>query len=525
MSLAAARRSRETPDERALADERRSITWAELDDTLNRAANALLANLPSDALPADGPGAAAPRVAVFAENSAETVMAHLAAILVGVSTVPVNFHFTAAEVSYILEDSGATAIFVGPETAAAGLKAAAEAGVPLVVGWRCPPDSGVVGWDEWLARAPATEPPSGMAPRPFLHYTSGTTGRPKGTETPPTMFVGGTTVAEHFEKLEERRVAAPDGPALVVSPLYHTGPLGSIRTLGTGTPLVVLGRFDAERTLWAIDRYRVASTMMVPTHFQRLLALPASTRARYDTSSLKMVAHTGAACPVEVKRKMIEWLGPILFEAYGATESGSTNVITSEEWLGHPGSVGRTVPPFEALIVGEHGEPVGPGQVGQIYFRDTTGRGLRYHNDAGKTEAAHREPGVFTLGEIGYVDDDGYLYITDRSSDMVVSGGVNIYPAETEKVLVTHPGVADVAVIGVPNAEMGEELKALVIPADPADPPAVADLDDLCRRQLAGYKCPRTYDFVADIGRNAMGKVNKRRLRAPYWPTERTIGG
>lgn len=516
MSLAAAQRARETPDAMAVADERRTITWAELDQALNRAANALLQ---VDLGPAR-------RVAVFAENSAETVTAHLAAILVGVSTVPVNFHLTASEVSHILEDSQSAALFVGPETAEPGLKAAAEANVPIVVGWRCAPDAGVQPWEEWLAGAPANEPPSDMPPRPFLHYTSGTTGRPKGTETPPTMFVGGATVAEHFDKVATSMAAAlAPGPSLLVSPLYHTGPLGSVRALGVGTPLVVLGRFDAEQTLWAIDEFKVAVVMMVPTHFQRLLALPEETRKKYDVSTLKMVPHTGAACPVDVKRRMIEWFGPILFEAYGATESGTTNAISSAEWLEHPGSVGRTLPPFELLVIGENGERLGHHEVGQLYFRDTTGRGLIYHNDPDKTRAAHLEPGVFTLGEMGYVDEDGYLYITDRSSDMVVSGGVNIYPAETEQVLLTHDGVADVAVIGVPNPEMGEELKALVVPADPAKPPTSSELDAHCRQHLAGYKCPRSYDIVADIGRNTMGKVNKRKLRAPYWPTERTIGG
>jgi acyl-CoA synthetase (AMP-forming)/AMP-acid ligase II len=222
---------------------------------------------------------------------------------------------------------------------------------------------------------------------------------------------------------------------------------------------------------------------------------------------------------------MIDWLGPILFEAYGATESGTTNAISSQEWLDHPGSVGKTLPPFELLVVAEDGQELGPNEVGQLYFKDTTGRGLIYHNDPEKTRAAHLQPGVFTLGEMGYRDDDGYVFITDRSSDMVVSGGVNIYPAETEQVLIEHPGVADVAVIGVPSPEMGEELKALVVPLDPSRPPALAELEALCREHLAGYKRPRSYEFLPDIGRTTMGKVNKRKLRAPYWPTERTIGG
>ena len=515
MALATAVRAKETPDARALADERQALTWVELDGMLNRAANALLSlDLSRER-----------RVAVFAENSVETVIAHLAGILVGVSTVPVNFHLTTSEVAFILEDSGSAALFVGPETAETGLKAAAEAGLTTVVGWRCEGHA-VIPWTEWLAHGADEEPPSDMPPRPYLHYTSGTTGRPKGTETPPTMFAGGTTVAEHFAMIAPDPLANRDaGPGLVVSPLYHTGPLGSVRGVAAGVPLVVLGRFDAERTLWAIDEYDISSVLMVPTHFQRLLALPEATRAKYDVSTMKMVAHTGAACPVEVKRAMIDWFGPVLFEAYGATEAGSTNAITSAEWLEHPGSVGKTLPPFELLIVDERGEELPAGEVGQIYFRDTTGRGIKYHNDVEKTASVHLRPGVFTLGEMGYADPDGYLYITDRSSDMVVSGGVNIYPAETEQVLIEHPAVADVAVIGVPNPEMGEELKALVVLSSGATLPTKDELDAFCRERLAGYKVPRSYDVVPDIGRNTMGKINKRKLRAPYWPTDRTIGG
>jgi len=516
MSLAAADLARQRPDDIALADERARIGWAALDATLNRGVNALLA----------GPAQSGGRVAVFAHNSVETMTAYLAALLAGVSSVPVNFHLTAEEVAYILQDSGADTLFVGPETLEVGRAAAALAGGARVIGWRCAATPGVVAWDDWLAEASPAEPPSDRPPRPHLHYTSGTTGRPKGTQTPPTMFPPGATVAEVVETLRAQRQTVGDrSPVLVVGPLYHTGPLGAVRQLAAGASVVVLSRFDPEAALQAIEAYRVKSSVMVPTHFQRLLALPEATRARYDVSSLVAVSHTGAACPMEVKRRMIAWFGPVLIEAYGATESGTTNTITSEEWLRKPGSVGKTVAPFEPVVVAEDGRRLEAGQVGQLYFRDTTGRGIVYHNDPEKTLAAHLEPGVFTLGEVGYVDDEGYVFITDRVSDMIVSGGVNIYPAEAEQVLLQHPGVADVAVIGAPNAEMGEEVKALVVPRDPVAAPALDALDRFCRERLAGFKCPRSYEVVADIGRNAMGKVNKRELRRRYWPTERTIGG
>ena len=520
MSIATRQWAIETPDEPALADDLRTLSWSELDDTLNRATNAMLAISLQ-------PGQ---RIAVFANNSAEAVIGHLAGILAGISTVPINFHLTAAELQYILEDSNAGVVLVGPETAAVGLEAAVAAeaataaGVTQVVGWRLDDGAKIASWERLLADSSNAEPATGQAPQPFLHYTSGTTGRPKGTETPPTMFAGGSTIAEHFDLVRRSPRFAERGVSMVVSPMYHTGPLGSLRSVAAGHSLVVLGRFNAENVLRAIEQHAVTNTLMVPTHFQRLLALPDDVRAKYDVSSLRLVSHTGAACPVDVKRAMIDWFGPVLFEAYGATEAGSTNTITSQEWLAHPGSVGKTVAPFECLILDEDGEPVAQGDTGQIYFRDTTGRGIRYHNDAEKTAAAHLRPGLFTLGEIGYLDPDGYLYITDRSSDMVVSGGVNIYPAETEQVLIEHDGVADCAVIGVPNAEMGEELKALIVAADPTEPPDAKALDALCREHLAGYKVPRSYDIVEDVGRNAMGKINKRKLRAPYWPSERSIG-
>jgi long-chain acyl-CoA synthetase len=235
-------------------------------------------------------------------------------------------------------------------------------------------------------------------------------------------------------------------------------------------------------------------------------------------SSLKLVFHTGAACPVEIKRAMIEWWGPVFTEAYGASEVGTTCAITSEEWLAHPGSVGHCLPPFSPLVVDDDGSEVPAGTEGRLYFCDATGRGVVYHNDPEKSAAAHLRPGVFTLGEIGYVDEDGYVFITDRFSDMVVSGGVNIYPAESEQVLIEHPAVSDVACIGIPHPEMGEELKALVVPADPAAPPKAEEILAFCRDRLSHYKCPRSLEYVDTVGRNTMGKVNKKKLRAPYWP-------
>jgi acyl-CoA synthetase (AMP-forming)/AMP-acid ligase II len=506
-SVAPARR-----DELALADERVTYSWNELDPVLNRAANAL------SALPFPDER----RVAVFAQNSAEAVIAYVACLEAGISSVPVSFHLTPAEAAYILKDSGAVAMLVGPETLDAGIAAAAEAGVFVVIGWRCAPREGVIAWEDWIASASDAAPDAGRTPLPHLHYTSGTTGKPKATETPPQYFPRVATITALADAL---RPKATPAPGLVVGPLYHTGPLGMARNLFAGSSLVVMQHFDGERALDLIARHRIAGSVMVPTHFQRMLALPAEVRAKYDVSSMKRLAHTGAACPREVKKDMIDWFGPVLVEAYGGTEAGSTTFITSSEWLERPGSVGKALPPFETEIYGEDGRKLGPNEVGQVYFRDTSGYGIVYRGDPEKTAAAHIAPGVFTLGEMGFVDKEGYLYITDRVSDMIVSGGVNIYPAEAEHVLLRHPQVADVAVVAAPNAEMGEEARALVIPADFQNPPSAEELNAFCRESLAGYKCPRGYEFVDDIGRTAMGKVNKKALRQRFWPTDRTIGG
>lgn len=501
----AAELARARPDEVAIRDEHQALGWAQVDEVLNRVANGLLAR---DLGPEH-------RIAVFAENAVETAMANLGGLIAGASVVPVNFHLTADEAAYILSDAEVRVLFVDSITAARGVDAAQQAGVPLVVGWGDVP-AGVAPWSAWLAEQSPADPPNEQPPRPNLLYTSGTTGRPKGTPLPPTMFAGGATVREHLENLGKSPMAA-FGPHLVVGPMYHTGPLSGARLLAAGVSSVILGRFDAEKTLAAIERYKIGNSVMVPTHFVRMLALPDDVRARYDMSSLQRVSHTGAKCPVDVKRAMIEWWGPVFVDAYGASEVGTTCMITSEEWMTHQGSVGRSVPPFEAMILDDEGKPVPPRQEGRLYFRDSTGRGIVYHNAPEKTAEAHIAPGVFTLGEIAYMDEEGYVYITDRFSDMIVSGGVNIYPAESEQLLIHHPGVLDVACIGVPHKEMGEELKALVIPRDADNPPSAAELIAWIRERLSTYKCPRTVEFVSDLGRNTMGKINKRKLRAPYW--------
>lgn len=507
MALATARNAAERPDEPALCDDRSTLTWAQADEILNRAVNGLLAlDLGPDR-----------RVAVYAENSVEALLCHVAGILAGASVVPVNFHLTAPEAAYILENAKAKVVLAGPENAGRAREAADLAGVDLVIAWRAdasPETTGITSWTGFLAGADPKEPPADLVPLPHLLYTSGTTGFPKGTPLPPNLYAGGATVAEHLEQLRLQPLTMM-GPHLVVGPLYHTGPLYGVRAFAAGHQVVVLCRFDPEAVLAAIDRWRVTTTIMVPTHFIRLLELPGEVRGRYDLSSLVLVTHTGSACPVDVKRAMIEWWGPVFIEVYGASEAGVVTVIDSHDWLKHPGSVGRAMAPFEPLVVDEDGRPLPPGTEGRLYFRDASGRGVIYHDDPEKAAAAHLEPGVFTLGEIGHVDADGFVYITDRFSDMVVSGGVNLYPAEAEKVLFEHPDVIDAACVGVPDREMGEQLKALVVRR--GTDLTEAELLAFCRERLSHYKCPRSVEFTGELPRTAMGKLNKRELRAPYW--------
>lgn len=446
------------------------------------------------------------RMAVFAENAGEAVIAHLGGLRSGASVVAVNSHLAAAEAAHQLQIGEVRLVIAGPATAARAREAADLAGDCEVRAW----DD--ADWDDWLASAPAGPPPDDVPIVPNLLFTSGTTGTPKATHLPPNVFPLRASWAEFVEATQANRFVGL-GRHLVVAPLHHTGPLNAVRALAAGTPIGVLGRFDAERTLRAIDEWQIASTTLVPTHLARLAALPDDVKARYDVSSLRLVFLTGAACPIDVKQAIIDWWGPVVLEAYGATEVGVTASITSEDWLDHPGSVGRSVPPYEAVVFDDDGRAVPHGTEGRLYFADSTGRGIVYEGDPERTAAAHIAPGVFTLGEIGKVDEDGFVYITDRFSDMVVTGGVNVYPAEMEQVLVAHPGVADVAGIGLPHPDLGEQLVALVVPVDPDHPPALTDLQTWCEDRLSRFKCPREVRLVDGLNRNPLGKLDKRSLR------------
>ena len=518
MTAAIRARAEAEPDGLALADDSGTRTWAEVAADLNQVAGALLAAAPGSS----------ERVSVIGENAIPTLEAHAAALTVGVGTVATSRQLRAAELADQYADAGVVCAIAGPASLPAVREAAAQAGLRTIVthGAEAPDDAqapdGVLSWAGWLASAPPVPPDAGQRPpRPLLVYTSGTTGRARGAEVRWTVTLP-STAAEYVAAITAES-GFPPGPHLVVGPMQHNAPLTSVRHLLAGQPVIILGRFDAEAILRLIAEHGVTSSVMVPTHFQRLLALPAEVRDRYDVSSLRMVSQTGSACPADTKLAMINWFGPILVESYGGSESGTLCRIDSTEWLAHRGSVGRPRAPYEVVVTGDDGYERQAGEVGVLGFRAPEGRGPRYHADPEKTKKAYLAPGVFTLGDVGYVDQDGYVYITDRIADMVVSGGVNLYPAESEKVLITHPAVAEVAVIGVPHPDLGESLLALVVPA--GDPPDPAGLEAWCRDHLAPYKVPRAYEFRTELIYNAMGKPDKKAMRAPYWSTERTIAG
>ena len=484
--------ARERPDDVALTDDSTAWTWSELNSKLNRTVNWLL----EQQIPPTQ------RIAVLGGNSVHIALAHLAATFAGASTVPVNYHLTAPEIGYILRDAAVHTVLCSAETAA--VVRAAD------------PDVQVVSFAELeavTARCSDGEPPTDIAPAKPLYYTSGTTGVPKGVELPDQMFPGGASMIEHVARVVDSPIRTA-GKHLVVAPMHHTGPMAGVRGIIAGRALVIAPRFDPEQVLAAIERERIEATMMVPTHFSRLLALPQRIRESYDVSSMRSIVHTGAACPIEIKRAMIDWFGPILIEAYGSTEAGTVTMISSTEWLEHPGSVGRVMPGYELTIRAEDGTQLPSGTSGLVCVHALSGQQPRYHGDPEKTRRSFVADGVFAIGEIGYLDDDGYLFLTDRASDLVVSGGVNIYPAESEAVLRTHPAVRDVAVIGIPHGDLGEQLCALV----QLDGSAV-ETDDLVswtRDRLAHYKCPQRVEVVDFELRSVMGKLNKKQLRADY---------
>jgi acyl-CoA synthetase (AMP-forming)/AMP-acid ligase II len=447
-------------------------------------------------------------VAVFLENNARFLEVVWAAHRSGLYYTTINAHLTASEAEYIVRDCGARVLV------SSSALAPVAAAMDVDVEYRLMIDGAAPGWEPYES-AVADHPAAPIADEgigDFMLYSSGTTGRPKGikrdltfapldTPEPYTLYeVVGITEASTY---------------LCPAPLYHAAPLAwALASLRRAATVVVMERFDAEEMLRLIERHAVTHAQLVPTMFVRLLKLPDEKRLRYDVSSLEGVVHAAAPCPVDVKRRMIEWWGPIISEYYSSTEAYGATFITSDEWLRHPGSVGRPIL-GTPRILDDAGDELPVGQPGIVWFEG--GGEFEYHNDPEKTAEA-RLGDRATVGDVGYVDEDGYLYLTDRATFMIITGGVNIYPQEVEDLLVMHPKVLDVAVIGVPNEDLGEEVKAIVQPVDWADAgeELEAELLEWCRARISTYKRPRSIDFERELPRLDTGKLYKRLLRERY---------
>ena len=455
-------------------------------------------------------------VAIMLENHPRFLEVVWAAQRSGLYYTAINSHLTADEVAYIVDDCGAELLvsskFLEPvATALAGQRL-------LRLLHRLMIDGVAEGWESYedvVGKQPTT-PIDDECEGDFMLYSSGTTGRPKGIQRPLTLAPMGEGLPGAVPFLQA--IGVQDGSVyLNPAPLYHAAPLAwSSGAQRLGATVVVMERYDPVEALRLIESHHVTQTQMVPTMFVRLLKLPEAERTRFDLRSLRTAVHAAAPCPVEVKRQMIEWWGPIISEYYSSTEGAGATFITSEEWLEHPGSVGKPMI-GTPHIVDDDGHEVPAGEIGTIYFEGSVL--FEYHNDRDKTASTKNEHGWVSVGDVGYVDTDGYLYLTDRRSFMIISGGVNIYPQEAENVLVNHPKVMDVAVIGVPNAEMGEEVKAVVQPVswEDAGDELVSELLSYCREHLAAFKCPRSIDFDPELPRLDSGKLYKRLLRDRYW--------
>jgi len=498
----------EDPERLAVVDpDGREVTYGDLHAEANRLVHGLRA---LGLQPGDG-------VATVLPNSIEMLALYFAATQAGWYLTPINHHLVGPEIAYIVDDCEAGALVVHERFGEACQAAAAAIALAADRRFSVGDVPGFRPWDDLTAGQPST-PPADRAAGAAMHYTSGTTGKPKGVRRklsgadPDVAAAGGGFLLRLFG------TQAHDGNVhLCGSPLYHTAVLAfASGSLHLGHPVVLMDRWTPEDMLGLIERHHVTHSHMVPTQFHRLLALPEEVRARYDVSSLRSMVHAAAPCPVEIKQRMLDWWGPVVYEYYAATEGGGT-VVTPEQWLERPGTVGLPWPTSEIRILDDAGQDVPTGEIGTVYMK--LGQGdFEYFKDRGKTDA-NRTAGFFTVGDIGYLDEGGYLFLCDRKSDMIISGGVNIYPAEIEAALLTHPDVADAAVFGIPHEDWGEEIKAVVEPAPgvDADDALTERLLAHCAERLARFKLPRSIDYTTEMPRDPNGKLYKRKLRDPYW--------
>jgi long-chain acyl-CoA synthetase len=511
----AAEHARTQPDKPAIvmATGGEVVTYAEFEADANRVAHLLRA---SGLQRGD-------HIAIFMDNDPRMLVCEGGAERTGIYYTCVNSYLSAQEAAYIINDSRARVVMT--TEAKAEVASQLPALCPdverwLMAGGRRFQNGPYQSFEDEIARQPADPVPDEQLGTAML-YSSGTTGRPKGILRPlPEVQPGeNLPVLDGLKALWRFREGMT---YLSPAPLYHSAPCASVAlALRLGATVVVMEHFDAAQFLDLVGRYRVTHSQMVPTMFSRLLKLPEPAREAADISSLEFIVHAAAPCPVPVKEQMIAWLGPIILEYYGATEANGFTFCDSEDWLAHKGTVGRPVL-GEVLILDEAGHECPAGTAGTVWCRGATN--FEYFNDPGKTaESRNAEGDMSTVGDVGYLDDQGYLYLTDRKSYMIISGGVNIYPQETENLLITHPKVMDAAVIGVPDEDMGEAVKAVVQPGPGVQPgpDLERELIDFCREHLAHFKCPRTVDFTGELPRLPTGKLYKRLLRDRYWEERR----
>ncbi|MEX0875132.1 MAG: acyl-CoA synthetase [Actinomycetota bacterium] len=456
-------------------------------------------------------------IATVLPNEHTLIELYMAALQIGVYFTPVNWHLVAREIEYILSDSEAKVV-VGSERFADAVKKACDgAGVPAEARFASGRVEGFRDISELAAGQPTTRPDDLTAGQAMM-YTSGTTGNPKGVRRKMAGVhpdESGAAMA-FFPLMFDFKPG--DGVHLTVGPLYHAAQIMfATSSLHLGHTDVLMDKWTPEGTLERVEKYQVSTSHLVPTMFHRLLAMPEEERNKYDVSSWTNVVHAAAPCPVPTKRAMFDWWGPVIYEYYAATEGGGTTV-KPDEWLRKPGTVGQPWPTAEIKILDENGEEQPPNTPGTVWIKPPGAAAFEYHKDKKKTSDSWKD-GFFTVGDIGYVDEDGWLFLSDRKVDMIISGGVNIYPAEIENVILQHPSVADVGVIGIPNDDWGEEVKALVelnTGYEPSDE-LIAELGEYCRENLAGYKVPRSIEFREHLPRTDTGKLLKRELREPYW--------
>jgi len=499
-----------TPDKAAyiMAATGQVVTYRELNDRSNRGAQ-LFRSLGLQV--GDG-------VAIMMENHPIYYEVLWAAQRSGLRYTAISSRLTAGELEYIVKDSGAKVFVTSRAMAPVAIEVAPRLpGVTLLmVDDAIAPFGSFGSFEAERARFPAT-PVEGETPGGAMLYSSGTTGRPKGVKR---ALAGGSLLDSDALTAWAREGYGMDGETVYLSPapLYHAAPLGwSMNVQRLGGTVILMEKFDAEDCLRLIEKHRITHVQFVPTHFVRMLKLPEEVRAKYDHSSLKVVFHAAAPCPVPVKEQMIAWWGPLIHEYYAGTEGNGRTVIDSREWLAHKGSVGRATLPVEVKICDEDGEPLPPRAEGMVYFAG--GAKFEYHNAPEKVAESTNRYGWTTLGDVGWMDEEGYLYLTDRKSFMIISGGVNIYPQEIENLLITHPRVADAAVVSAPDEEMGEKVVAVIQPMDwtQAGDDFRAELTAFCRANLSGVKLPRQIDFMEELPRHPTGKLYKRLIRDAYW--------